>query len=147
MNEIPDPLETELRAFRPTELSTDLKRRVADRLAGSTTKMNRRFGRIALAGGLTAAACLLALLLGRGGDRGADTKPAIVTPLPVPPDRPEDRLPSLRAYREALAQSPEALDRLLDRHAVRDHGLDPQLVRTRAFHRPDPEGRALTGEL
>jgi hypothetical protein len=146
MNETPDPLEAELMAFRPPEVSPELRRRVAGRLASSTAEKDRRPWRIALAGGL-AAACLAALFLGRDGGRGIDPGPAIVGPVTVPPGRAEDALPSLRAYRQALARSPADLDALLDRHAARAPGPDPHLVRIRAFNRPDLEVRAFSGEL
>ena len=145
MNETPDPLEAELRAFQPPEVSAELRRRIARRLAGSTAKKDRRLWRIALVGGLVAA-CLGGLFLAWGG-RSAGNRPAVVGPLIAPPGRTEDALPSLRAYRQALARSPEDLDALLDRHAARASGPDPQLVRIRAFNRPDLEVRAFSGEL
>ena len=138
MNETPDPLEAELLAFHPPEVSPELRRRIAERLASSTAKRHRRLWVIALAGGL-AAACLGALFLAWGGGRIARQQPVAIGPLPAPPGRNEDALPSLLAYRQALARSPEDLDALLDRHAARASGPDPQLVRIRAFNRPDLE--------
>ena len=38
MNETPDPLEAELLAFHPPEVSAELRRRIAGRLAGSTAQ-------------------------------------------------------------------------------------------------------------
>jgi hypothetical protein len=149
MNEPPDPLEAELRAFRPLEVSPELRRGIAGRLASPPAKNNQRpWRRIALAGGL-AASCLAALVLTRGGGRGADTGPAIVgsPTAPAPPGRTEDALPSLRAYKQALERSPEDLDALLDKHATHASGPDPQLVRIRAFNRPDLEALTFLGEL
>lgn len=146
MNETPDPLERELLAFRPSALSGELRQRIAGRLADSTAKKNRRFWSLGVIGGL-AAACLVALFLGRGGSRSVDTGPPLVGSPTAPSGRPEDALPSLRAYRQALAQSPEAMETLLDRHAAHGYGPDPQLVRIHAFNRPDLEGRTLSGEL
>ena len=100
-----DPLEAELRALRPHEPSPALRRRLAADLAPP-----RRWGwRLALAGGLAAACVALVLFVNRG-DRRAPA-PVVAAP-PVPP-------PTVQAYRLALAQSPEALDELLDRQAVR----------------------------
>src|SRR4051794_8644446 len=124
MNETPDPLEAELTAFRPTEVSPELRRRVAARLSRSTAGPRPWLGTIALVGGL-AAACLVALFLGRGGRQRVETRPAIVGSPPVTSGRTEDTLPSLRAYRQALDRSPEDLEALLDRHATRGHGLEP----------------------
>jgi hypothetical protein len=145
MNEMPDPLEAELRAFHPPEVSAELRGRIARRLADSTARRKPRPLWIALVGGLVAAA-LGGLFLG-WGLWNADNRPAVVGPLTAPPGRTDDALPSLRAYRQALARSPEDLDALLDRHATRASGPDPQLVRIRAFNRPDLEVRAFSGEL
>jgi hypothetical protein len=133
MNETPDPLETELLAIHPRPVSAELRQHIAGRLAGSTTQHKRPLWQVALGGGL-AATCLAALFLARGGGR-----PAVVGPLDVRPGRTEDELPSLRAYRQALARSPEDLDALLDRHTARGSRLNSQLVRIRAFNRPDLE--------
>ena len=65
MSEAPDPLEAELSALRPREVSPGLRRRVAERLA-DPPHARRRIWRIALAAGL-AAACLAAVLFRRGG--------------------------------------------------------------------------------
>jgi hypothetical protein len=146
MNETPDPLEAELAAFRPMDVSPELRRRIATRLSRSTAGPKRRLWTIALVAGL-AAACLVALFLGRGGHRGVDRRPAIVGPPLVTSGRTEDMLPSLRAYRQALDRSPEDLEALLDRHAARSHGLASRLVRIRAFNQPDSERQAMTGEL
>ena len=151
MNETPDPLEAELRAFRPPEVSAELRGRIARRLADSTARRKPRLWGIAVVGGLVAAG-LGGLFLGWGGWGGwggwsAGNRPVVVGPLMAPSGRTEDALPSLRAYRQALARSPEDLDALLDRHAARASGPDPQLVRIRAFNRPDLEVRAFSGEL
>lgn len=149
INELPDPFEAELQTFRPAEPSPALKPRIAGALADSRTrKKKQRLVNFALVGGL-AAASLAALFFGRGdgnGPRNTLGPPRVGSPT-VPRDRPEDALPTLRAYQQALARSPEALESLLDRHAARGRQLATQLVRLRAFHPLDPEGQALTGEL
>lgn len=146
MNETPDPLEAELRAFHPPEVSDELRRRIAIRLTGSTAKKNRRLWKIALVGGLIAA-CLGGLLLGWGGGWMTPDQPIVGGPQIRPPVQTDDPLPSLRAYRQALARSPEDLDALLDKHAARASGPDPQLVRIRAFTRSELEARTFSGEL
>ena len=60
MSEIPDPLEAEWSAMRPCELSSGLRRRVAERLA-EVPPVRVRWWRFAIAGGL-AAACLAVIL-------------------------------------------------------------------------------------
>jgi hypothetical protein len=146
MNETTDPLDAELRAFQPPEISAELRQRIGRQLVGSAEQKDRRLWRIALAGGL-AAACLGGFLLALGS-RNSGNRPAVVGPVIAPPGPTEDDvLPSLRAYRQALARSPEDLDALLDRHAARGSGPDPQLERIRAFNRPDVEVRAFSGEL
>jgi len=72
MNEIPDPLEAELSALQPQELSPALRQRIAERLAEGAAapdclplvrKRSRdSWMRVAVAGGL-AAACVAALVL------------------------------------------------------------------------------------
>jgi hypothetical protein len=106
-----DPLERELQAFRPRPPSPELRRRAANELSAPP----RRLWRAALVSGLAAAGLLAAAVLLR---------------TPTPPQRPDppgvpavvtagDPPPTVQAYRRALAESPEALDRLLARHADR----------------------------
>src|SRR3954451_18100774 len=119
MNETNDPLEDELSAFRPIEVSPELRRRIAERLAHPAPLGSRRPWTIALAGAF-AAAGLAAILLGWGVGPGVHvdhTRQADVGPPPAAPapraDEVEDPLPTLQAYRRAAARSPEDLDALL----------------------------------
>ena len=126
-----DPLEAELRTFRPTgpsrelfarvetELARDLARDLAHDLAARRTRAWPW-----LAGSLlAAAACIVVAVLlwqssrspGRSTVAVATTAPAAVTPV----TEPDDDRPALASYRRALSRSPEALDELLDRHAAR----------------------------
>jgi hypothetical protein len=146
MNETPDPLETELRAFHPPEISAELRQRIAWQLARSSARRKPQRRAIVLSGGL-AAACLAGLILWWERGHGTSGPPVIAGPRNTPAIHPDDALPSLRVYRQALARSPEDLDALLDKHAARGFGPNPQLVRIRAFTRPDPEGKPTSGEL
>jgi hypothetical protein len=145
-DETPDPLAEELAALRPHELSPAFRRRVAESLAGPRPVTSRWPWVVALAGGL-AAAVLAVAILGRGGDPGVVTTRAIVEPRPGPAVQAEDAMPTLQAYRQALARSPEELDALLDKHAARAPGPDPRLVRIHASTPSDRELQALTGDL
>ncbi len=143
MTEPPDPLEAELSALRPREISTGLRRRVAERLA-DPPHVKRRIWRIALAAGL-AAACLAAILLRWGGGRGpvSDPAPIVIRPRPAAEDDPEL---TLLAYELALSRSPEELDDLLARQAVCAPEPHPELARIGAFTRSDAVLRTLLGE-
>src|SRR5262245_3509614 len=134
MNEAPDPLEAELSALRPHEMSPGLRRGVAERLAAGQvgkSDLHRRLWRFVLAGGL-AAACLAAFLLW-WGSRRAEPEPPDVRPQPLPPAVVEDSGPTLLKYQRALARSPEELDALLDEDAVGTPVSNPELGRFGTF--------------
>ena len=137
MNETNDPLETELAAFHPQELSPAFYKRVAGRLADPAPRTSGWLWGLALAGGL-AAACLAAALLGQGGGRSSDPRYVDVRPRHALPDQADDALPTLRAYRHAESLSPEELDALLDKHAGRAPKSDPRAVQLSAFTRSEP---------
>jgi hypothetical protein len=148
MNETNDPLEEELAAFRPRELSPAFRRRMAGRLADPAPHTSRRVIGIVLVGGLAAAACLGVVLLGQGGGQRVDTRQAVVVPRLASQDRAEDATaPTLLTYRRALARSSDELDALLDRHAARARGPEPQHMRTPAFTRSDLESQSFAGSL
>jgi hypothetical protein len=142
MNDANDPLEAELAALRPQDVSPELRRRVAERLADPPPARSRRLWRIVVAAGLMAACHAGALLLIRGGCRTVE--------IPVPPAPPvvtdDDSLPTFLVYRRALAGSPDELDALLDRHAGRASRPDPQEEPVYAYPRSDVQIRFLTGE-
>jgi hypothetical protein len=144
MSEPPDPLEAELAALRPPEVSPELRRRIAQRLAGAPPTRPRRPVWLALAGGL-AAACLAGILLGWGGGRRHEPGPND-RPQPAPPALVEDPGPTLLACERALARSPEELDALLDKDAGVAPGPQPEPVRIGAFGRSDLDLQALLGE-
>lgn len=116
-----DPLEAELRSFRPVRLPGAVLDSVADELAGGAPA-RRHWHWFAAAA--AAAACVFAAAgvwrVTRRDDGGATARVVAVATLPAPagPD-PDDSRPSLAAYRRALARAEGAVDELLDRHAAR----------------------------
>jgi hypothetical protein len=82
MNEHPDPLELELSALRPNDVSTGLRQRVEQSLAEVRPSKLRRVRWIALAGGLAAACLGLALLRWQGGQHRNEGKKAVPNPVP-----------------------------------------------------------------
>lgn len=145
MNEIPDPLEAELSALLPHDVSPGLRRRIAERLSEpASIKLPRRGWQwLALNGGIAAAVLVAAVIWwGRGDD---NSQPVIVgphnaTPVELAPHvRPgtpagtADWEPRLLTYQRALARSPEELDVLLSREARFAAEPSAQLVQFRAF--------------
>jgi hypothetical protein len=145
MNETPDPLEAELTALRPREVSPGLRQRVAERLAEFPTVKSIRPWRLALASGL-AAACLAVVLLWREGGGGGISDLDPVLP-PQPPPSVVEQRPTLLAYERALGRSPEALDALLSKHAVTSPESNADVVHVGAsFMGSDAALHALLGE-
>jgi hypothetical protein len=138
MSEMPDPVEAELLALRPIEVSPGLRRRIAERLAIAPPASPRRPWSlaVAVAAGL-AAACLAAVLFRRGDDRPHADPVPIVLPRPPadPPVRTRGPGPTLLACRRAFARSPEALLALLEEDAVATQEPHPELARINAFTR------------
>ena len=145
MSETPDPLESDLSALEPYPVSHALRRRVAERLADFPHERRQRLWRSALAGGL-AAACLAAVILRWGVNRGIELQPIVVKPRSSPVVEIEDSEPTLLAYERALTRSPEELDALLHKHSVRARETSPDLVRIRAFARRDAALNTVLGE-
>jgi hypothetical protein len=149
MSEAPDPLEAELSALQPREVSPGLRRRVAKRLAEAQPPKPRHLWRIALAGGL-AAACLAAVLLRWRAGQSVEPEPIAALPQPAPPVKvnfeADDSRPMLLAYERALARSPEDLDALLIKHALVAPKPNPELARIGPFTRSDSVLHALLGE-
>jgi hypothetical protein len=149
MSELTDPLETELLAMRPREVSPGLRRRIDERLA-DPPHVSGRTWRLALVGGL-AAAGLAAILLRWGLPHGPGhgPQPVVIRPRPAPPAAVEgevaDSEPTLLAYERALARSPEALNALLNQRATVAPDPHPELARIGAFTRSDTSLRTLLG--
>jgi hypothetical protein len=116
MSEAPDPLETELSALRPREVSPELRRRVAERLAESSPTRRRWMWRIAVTGGLAAAFVAAVLFPWRAGRRD-DRAPVAVVDQPALAVVAKGTFPTLIEYERALARSPEELDSVLKRGA------------------------------
>jgi hypothetical protein len=144
MSAKPDPLEEQLSALRPHEVSPELRRHIARRLAEVPRVPHRRLWWLAFTGGL-AASCLAVVLLWHGGGPRVEPKQA-VRPEPAPPAPAEDAGPTLRAYERALDRSPEELDALLDQNTGVTPELRPELVRGRALTRSEAALQALLGE-
>jgi hypothetical protein len=144
MNEAPDPLEAELSALRPQEVSPQLRQRVAESLADLQPAKLRRVWWLALVGGL-AAACLAGILLWRESRR-VEPEPMVVQPPPAPPPHVEDAEPTLLAYERALSRSPEELDALLNKPAMAGPEAHPEVARIGAFNRADATLHALIGD-
>ena len=117
-----DPLESELRSFRPADLSPGVYARVAGELSPARPR-----ARYWVAAAAAVAACLFAAVaLWRMGRPAVDPAPRQVASLATAPvaatshaDEDNDDRPSLASYHRALSASPAALDALLDRHAAR----------------------------
>jgi hypothetical protein len=133
-----DRLENELAALRPVEPCERLAERIGARLAveAKAPAATKRYGTRRVPAtywlvGAVAAGLLVAVAIWRSGDRTQDAVPPLEpaqSPLAAALD---DSLPSVWAYRRALA-SPDALEPLLDQHASRPSAAgDP--VQTRGF--------------
>jgi hypothetical protein len=117
MTEPFDSFEAELESLRPRELSPPMRQRIAERLERTSSSWKGRLAwSVVLAGGV-AASVPLAIFLGRGNGRAPQEEPKVVTSQTPAPAAPDDRFPTVRAYQEALAKSPEAFEALLDKHA------------------------------
>ena len=144
MSDAPDPLETELSALRPREVSPELRRRVAERLAESSPTRRRWMWRIAVAGGL-AAAFVTAMLFPWRASRRDEPAPIPVVGQSALSVEVKGTFPTLIEYERALARSPEELDSLLKRGA---DWAPPnrELVSMFAVTRSDAQLRDLLGE-
>jgi hypothetical protein len=129
-----DALAAELRSFRPRSPSPALRRRIAEHLAGPAPARTQMRRYAALAGSLAAAGLVFALLLDRASRRTHD----------LVPDKPHtvaagDPMPTVRAYRQALAKSPAAFESLLDEQARHSAAAGAQARPVRAFMARDLE--------
>jgi hypothetical protein len=112
MNDQDKELEAELHALRPREPSPQLPERIARSLAAAPISAWRP-GRLALLAGLVAAAVLAAILWPRGPGARIPKQPPAGPAIEV-----ADPLPTFRTYQQALAQSPDALEALIDKYAA-----------------------------
>jgi len=118
MNRWTDPLEAELESLRPHELPPLLRQRIISALSEPRRRPPRAHPSRLWIGALAAAACLvIAVAIWRGREQGMASPGR--SPVAAGSSPPTD---SVVAYQRALAQSPEALDALLDADAVRPIG-------------------------
>lgn len=117
MNEPLDPLEAELQALRPLEVSSVMRRRVGESLADSPSlrvaKAWSQARRLVLAGALAAACLMTVVVVVRwGSGRGVEPSPIVIQPQPSPLVHVEVAVlvPPLLMYQRAMACSPEVLD-------------------------------------
>jgi hypothetical protein len=137
-----DPLAAELEAMTPTEISPELRNRIAGALGGEGGVVRppaAQWRRGALFFLTAAAACVIVALwswhtLWHLPSVNPEKAPQLVrAPLPTPSAPPAT---SLAAYRQALAQSPEALEALLDSQSTGSAAAETP-VPIRAFARVD----------
>jgi hypothetical protein len=138
VSETPDPLEAELAALRPRGVSPELRRGVAERLAARPAR--RWSWAVALLTVLSAAGILVHVAPWR--KEPPPPEPPVI--VPAPPAEPESPgpAPSVLAYQQALARSPEELTALLDKHAT----AAPDPVAVTAFTRSNATLDALLGD-
>ena len=140
MSDAPDPLERELANLRPPAVSPDLRRHVAERLAGGGSLGRRlRSGLVAL--GVLAAAGAVAVTV-PWKMKSPPPVPPVIAPAPPTETESPDPAPSVLAYQQALARSPDELSALLDRHAA----AAPDPVPVAAFTRSTATLDALIGD-
>jgi hypothetical protein len=149
MNESLDPLESELSALRPLEMSSELRRGIAERLAkverlGDAERIQGPWlRRGVLVGGLIAAG--LAVVIVRWSVGPLEPRPT-VTRLSAPTLAVENSSNMLLAYERAFARSPDEFDALLNKDAADISAPNAQALRIGIFSRSDPELHALLGE-
>ncbi|MFL5243322.1 MAG: hypothetical protein ACJ8FY_14550 [Gemmataceae bacterium] len=144
MNDAPDPLEIELSALRPCEVSPRLRRRVAERLVDASPRRFPPVWRLALAGGLAAACLAAAIILWRQSGRDVRPEPIVVRDvLPLAEEKVE---PTLLDYQCALARSPEELEALIDREAHSAAEANPEQMRIHSFNWSNAELHELLGD-
>jgi hypothetical protein len=152
MSEPFDPLEDELRAIAPQELSPELKERIADWLAPAiVVRPEGKFAKGAIRGLIAigvAAACTLALIfLWRGSERNITVEASGESLEPLLTNAFDEGLPSVWQYRSALNRSPNEFEALLDRHAGRPFDAEPSRTPIRGFGRFDTNFDTSLGEL
>jgi hypothetical protein len=122
MKNEPDPLEIELSALRPRNVSRGLRGSIARRLAEVPSPALRRPRWFAFAAAL-AAACTVAAVFWRDGDRGENQNPKTVHRFQPTRVDADISAPTLLAYERALARSPEELEAKMSafRWPLEDH--------------------------
>jgi hypothetical protein len=147
VSDAPDPLERELAALRPPAVSPELRRRVAERLSGGGDpsarsvsdggSLGRRLRSWLVVLGLLGLTGVLAVMIPRKKEPPAPEPPAVVPAPPTDIESP-DPAPSVLAYHQALARSPDELTALLDKHAAPGPDPVPVAAFTRSTATLDP---------
>ena len=120
MNDDLDALESELSAFKPVEISPELRRRIAERLAEVERPSSVGGGRggrrwLAAAAGGIVAACLAAVVFGWIDNHPHPSVVGLSQPTRL--TSPDDSTSTLFSYERALANSTDEFEALLDRDA------------------------------
>jgi hypothetical protein len=145
MTDKQDPLEAELSALRLHPISTDLRRRIGERLAEPVVSERRWLWSAALVGS-PVAVCVIALVwVWLGGNR-AESPPEFAEARSASAASVVYSEPTLLAYQRALTRSSEEFDRLLNRNAFATPLRDPEPVLVGAFTRSDSAFNALLGD-
>lgn len=143
-----DALESELSAFKPVEISPELRRGIAERLAEVERPSNVGGSRssrrwlAAVAGGIVAA-CLAALVF-----RFADNQPhpsVVMITQPTSPSTVEGSANSLLSYERALARSTREFEVLLDKDARSGAPPNDGAAGDSVFSWSNPKVNALIG--
>lgn len=131
MNEPNDPLESELAALRPRDVSDELRQKLAQRLAGPSPLPTKWKSRIALISALAAVVLLAIGLFWKPPPRNnLDTN---IASNDMPPVFLNHGAPTLLAYSRVLAQSPDEMETLLSKHAQASLKTQSNEVPLRAF--------------
>jgi hypothetical protein len=112
-----DPLEAELYALQPQPLSGDFVPRLQRSLAAGPPQSPHRMGWVLATVTALAACILLAIFAMHIAHRSPElNRQANSRPSSSPWYEPAGPLPTLAEYQHAVAESPEVLDALMDRH-------------------------------
>jgi hypothetical protein len=137
-----DPLEEELSAMRPFDLSPRLRRRLDGRL--SADRARRAFLPVLVAGAVAAACLAAAIVLRREHGVTPSPKPASIEVVRSSAARITG--PTVIAYQHALVRSPEEFELLLDKDAVPAHIADAELAPAGVLVRSNAVLNTLLGE-
>jgi hypothetical protein len=124
MNEPLDPLEAELAALRPHDLTPATRENIARRLTAG--RLLQRRWLLGLAGA-AAAACAAIVIIWVLSQRPNQSNPQVPGPSPVPVaiETPSPTAPTLWAYQQALAESVEKFEALSAPRPQTSSAADP----------------------
>jgi hypothetical protein len=146
MNEPENSLENELSAMRPRALSTELRRRIADRLAEHSPAHSTTSWATPLFAGLASAGLAAALLLWLWNTPTAAPDQVIVQSNSQPAVVLNGGMPTLWRYHKAIRRSSADLDMVLGTRG--EYSSSPrEALDVAAFTRSPAQLRTLVGEL